>query len=158
MIEADSVHSTPPTNTSATRRRFLSQSAGMAAGGAILALATIPPAAAASAPAALARWPEVDGALMHASCDLTVVDLAITGLYSKYGDDADSRDDYLAIEQQRDENIEILSTVPAKSWDGIWAKAAALRLRRTIEDERALAIAASLADDVIALGNLPVTS
>src|SRR5450759_4733104 len=149
MTQADSVHSTPPTNTSATRRRFLSQAAGMAAGGTALALATIPPASAASAPAALARWPEVDGALMHASCDLTVVDLAITGLYTKYGDDADSREDYLAIEQQRDENIEILSTVPAKSWDGIWAKAAALRSRRTIEDERALAIAASLADDIM---------
>ena len=50
MQEADSVHSTPPTNTSATRRRFLSQSAGMAAGGAILALATIPPAPAVAAP------------------------------------------------------------------------------------------------------------
>jgi hypothetical protein len=40
MTQADSVHSTPRLNTSATRRRFLSQSAGMAAGGAILALAT----------------------------------------------------------------------------------------------------------------------
>jgi hypothetical protein len=50
MAKADSVHSTPRLNTSATRRRFLSQSAGMAAGGAILALATIPPAAAVAAP------------------------------------------------------------------------------------------------------------
>jgi hypothetical protein len=165
MAKADSVHSTPPTNTSATnppgpvdttRRRFLTVAAGASvASVGTLAVAAIAPGA---PPAALARWPEVDGALMHASCDLTVVDLAITGLYSKYGADADGRDDYLAIEQQRDENIEILSTVPAKSWDGIWAKAAALRSRRTIEDERALAIAASLADDIIALGNLPVTS
>jgi len=57
MTKADSVHSTPPTNTSATRRRFLSQSAGVAAGGAVLALA-IPAAPAAAnaprAPAALA--------------------------------------------------------------------------------------------------------
>jgi hypothetical protein len=51
MTQADSVHSTPPTNTSATRRRFLSQSAGMAAGGAVLALATIPLASASAAPA-----------------------------------------------------------------------------------------------------------
>jgi hypothetical protein len=35
-----------------TRRRFLSQAAGVAAGGSVLALATIPPIAAASAPAA----------------------------------------------------------------------------------------------------------
>ena len=51
MTQAESVHSTPPINTSATRRRFLSQSAGMAAGGAVLALATIPPGPAVGAPA-----------------------------------------------------------------------------------------------------------
>ena len=66
MQEADSVHSTPPINTSATRRRFLSQSAGLAAGGAILALATIPPAAAASAPAGLAANPDPVFALIQA--------------------------------------------------------------------------------------------
>jgi hypothetical protein len=150
MTQADSVHSTPRINTSATRRRFLSNAAGVVAGGAVLALATIPPTSAAIAPAALARRPKVDRKLMHASCDLTVMDLALTGLYSKYGDDADSREDYQAIEQQRDENIEILSTVRAESWAGIWAKAAALRSERTIEDyESALAIAASLADDIM---------
>src|SRR6202171_2856127 len=37
-----------------TRRRFLSQAAAVAAGGSILALATIPPASAAAAPAGLA--------------------------------------------------------------------------------------------------------
>lgn len=36
-----------------TRRHFLSQAAGVAAGGTVLALATIPPASAAAAPAAL---------------------------------------------------------------------------------------------------------
>jgi hypothetical protein len=53
MTQADSVHSTPPTNTpiEPTRRRFLSQTAGVAAGGAALALATIPPASATAAPA-----------------------------------------------------------------------------------------------------------
>jgi hypothetical protein len=44
MTQADSVHSTPPTNTSATqakssRRGFLVQSAGVAAGGAALGAA-----------------------------------------------------------------------------------------------------------------------
>jgi hypothetical protein len=60
MIQADRVHSTPPTNTSAindppvdpSRRSFLSRAAGAAAGGAVLALATSQPIAAASAPAA----------------------------------------------------------------------------------------------------------
>jgi ferric-dicitrate binding protein FerR (iron transport regulator) len=41
MTRADRVHSTPPTNTPVdpTRRRFLSQAAGVAAGGTALALA-----------------------------------------------------------------------------------------------------------------------
>jgi hypothetical protein len=56
MQEADSVHSTPPTNSpisqgATSRRRFLSQAAGVAAGGTVLALATIPPASAVAAPA-----------------------------------------------------------------------------------------------------------
>jgi hypothetical protein len=41
------------TPVEATRRRFLSQAAGVAAGASVLALATIPPAAAAPAPAGL---------------------------------------------------------------------------------------------------------
>jgi hypothetical protein len=40
----------PPVDS--TRRRFLSQAAGVAAGGAVLALATIPPSSVAAAPAA----------------------------------------------------------------------------------------------------------
>jgi hypothetical protein len=53
MAKADCVLSTPPTNTpiNTTRRRFLSQTAGVAASGAVLALATIPPAPAIAAPA-----------------------------------------------------------------------------------------------------------
>ena len=53
MTQADRVHSTPPTNTPAdlTRRRLLSRAAGVAAGSTVLALATIPPASAAAAPA-----------------------------------------------------------------------------------------------------------
>ena len=45
MTQADSVHSTPRLNTpvAPTRRRFLSTAAGVAAGGAALALATVPP-------------------------------------------------------------------------------------------------------------------
>jgi hypothetical protein len=57
MPKADSVLSTPPANTrisqvdATSRRRFLSQAAGVAAGGSVLALATITPAPAAGAPA-----------------------------------------------------------------------------------------------------------
>jgi hypothetical protein len=60
MPKADRVHSTPPTNTPISqnhpvdvpsRRRFLSQAAGVAAGGAVLALPTIPPVSATAAPA-----------------------------------------------------------------------------------------------------------
>jgi hypothetical protein len=60
MTQADSVHSTPPTNTpisqnnpvdATTRRRFLSRAVGAAASGTVLALATSPPASAAVASA-----------------------------------------------------------------------------------------------------------
>jgi hypothetical protein len=53
MTQADRVLSTPRLNTPVdpTRRRFLSQAAGVAAGGTVLALATVPPAPAASAQA-----------------------------------------------------------------------------------------------------------
>src|SRR5258707_6060786 len=53
MTQADSVLSTPPTNTPVdpTRRRFLSTAASAATGGAVLALATVQPAPATTAPA-----------------------------------------------------------------------------------------------------------
>jgi hypothetical protein len=47
MSQDNNTHSRSPT----TRRRFLSHAAGVAAGGTVLALATIPPAPAAAAPA-----------------------------------------------------------------------------------------------------------
>jgi hypothetical protein len=53
MAQAKTDNSTP-TPAVSTRRRFLSQSAGVAASGAVLALATIPPASPAAAPAGLA--------------------------------------------------------------------------------------------------------
>jgi hypothetical protein len=57
MPKADRVLSTPPTSTpisqvdATSRRRFLAQAAGVAAGGTVLALAAIPPASALVAPA-----------------------------------------------------------------------------------------------------------
>jgi hypothetical protein len=58
MTRADSVLSTPPTNTTTTRRSFLSRTARGAAGSAVLALATIPPASAISAQTGLAASPD----------------------------------------------------------------------------------------------------
>src|SRR5437879_1843917 len=52
MSQADSTNSTPMPAV-ATRRRFLSQAAGVAAGGTVLALAAIQPADAMAAPASL---------------------------------------------------------------------------------------------------------
>jgi hypothetical protein len=57
MAKATRVLSTPPTNTTISRndapsrRSFLSQAVGVATGGTVLALATIPPAPAVAAPA-----------------------------------------------------------------------------------------------------------
>ena len=48
-----------------TRRRFLSQAADIAAGGTVLALATIPPASAIAAPAAAAFDPVYDLIAAH---------------------------------------------------------------------------------------------
>ncbi|QDW38759.1 hypothetical protein FFI89_017375 [Bradyrhizobium sp. KBS0727] len=62
MARADCVHSTPPTNTPAdpTRRQFLSQSAGVAVGGAVLALATVSATADTAAPTAAVASGEPD--------------------------------------------------------------------------------------------------
>jgi hypothetical protein len=69
MTQADSVHSTPPTNApvsqnnpvdATTRRRFLSQTAGIAAGGTALALATVSATEGAAAPMAALASSGVD--------------------------------------------------------------------------------------------------
>ena len=124
------------------RRRFLSQAAGVAAGGAALALATAPPASAGAD----------DGALRLAFENLVATDAAIAGLYKTFGDDADSREDYAELEEKRDECIATLVDVPASSMAGIQAKAAALRLKLMIEDyDQHQQIAVSLADDLVCL-------
>ena len=69
MTQAERVHSTPPTNTpvsqnnpvdATSRRRFLTNAAGVAAGGAVLAMATVPAAADAAAPVAAVASSGVD--------------------------------------------------------------------------------------------------
>jgi hypothetical protein len=86
------------------------------------------------------------------------MDLAIERLHKKFGDDADSPEDYHALNDQRDADIHALYTVRAMSWRGIEAKTSVLRLQRTLEDwQNALAIAASLADDIVEAGGMTPT-
>jgi hypothetical protein len=62
MTQADSVHSTPPTNSpvNTTRRRFLSQAAGVTVGGTLLALETVSATADAASPMAALASSDVD--------------------------------------------------------------------------------------------------
>jgi hypothetical protein len=91
--------------------------------------------------------------LVQAAHDLQAVDQAIGNLCRKFGDDADSREDYLALEDRRNEHIATLITVPAKSMTGIQAKAVCVRLRALIEDySQHQQVAVSLADDLVQLG------
>jgi hypothetical protein len=100
-----------------------------------------------------ANLPEVDCELRQAFEDLVSANSAIDGLHKAYGDDADSREDYLALVDKRQNSIETLVTVPASSIVGIQAKASALRLRELFEDfESHQEIAVSLADDLACFG------
>jgi hypothetical protein len=99
-----------------------------------------------------AQWPHVDGELTAASFELAVVDLAIDGLHKQFGDDADSRDDYHELEDMRARAIEVLADREPRSWDGICAKACALRHRSVIENhEETASIAASLAAAIMGI-------
>lgn len=100
-----------------------------------------------------ANWPEIDGELRKAFEDLVAADAEIAKLHTTYGDDADSREEYLTAEEKRNNSIETLITVPASSMVGIQAKASALRLKVMFEDfESHQQIAVSLADDLACLG------
>jgi hypothetical protein len=102
---------------------------------------------------AFAAPPQVDGELRQSSNDIVEIDAAIDRLQKKYGDAADSRDDYHELEARRDDAIVTLIRVPASSMVGIKAKASALQLDRLFEDyEMHQQVALSLAEDLIALG------
>jgi hypothetical protein len=104
-------------------------------------------------PALPSRWPQVDGELLQAFDDLLAADRALAGLCETYGDDVDSRDDYMELEERRNDCIAVLVTVPALSMAGVQAKASALRLKVMIDDRsQHQQIAVSLADDLVALG------
>jgi hypothetical protein len=76
MAQATRVLSTPPLNTpisqvdATSRRRFLSQAAGVAAGGAVLALATVSPQPAVAAPTGALDPASASPALHDAVCAL----------------------------------------------------------------------------------------
>ena len=130
-----------------SRRNFLTTAAGIAAGGTALALAAVP------ASAVSLDNPQGDGELRQALDDIVEIDAAIDGLRDKYGDDADSRDDFLELEARRDDAIGTLISVPASSMVGIKAKAAALQIGELFDDYEAhQQIALSLAQDLTALG------
>ena len=100
----------------------------------------------------------LDADLVQAAFDLQAVDQSLRNLYKKFGDDADSREDYLALEDRRNESIATLITVPAKSMPGIQAKAVCVRLRALIEDySQHQQVAVSLADDLVQLGPQAIT-
>lgn len=98
----------------------------------------------------IAGFSAADSQLVTAVREIQILDLRIQELHDKFGDDADGRDDYHEMEARRDEVLEILATIPARSHEGLVAKAEALTQRRLIEDfERHGAVASSLADDVL---------
>jgi hypothetical protein len=99
------------------------------------------------------RWPQVEGELLQAFDDLAAAELTLGSLIEKFEDDAPGRDDYIEVEERRNDCIAVLVTAPAVSMAGVQAKASALRLKVMIEDhEHHQQIAVSLADDLIALG------
>jgi hypothetical protein len=97
-------------------------------------------------------WPHVDARLIEAAARVGSAEAAIDDLHKRFGDDADRREDYQEISEERADALDVLAETPARSFDGIQAKAATLKRRQVEEDPGATgAIAASLADDVLKL-------
>jgi hypothetical protein len=99
-----------------------------------------------------ASCPQIDSDLTSAACEIEMLDFAIDGLHAKFGDDADSRADYLNAAARRQELIGLICEQHARSWDGIWAKATVLRLR-SIQESYAVTgkVAESLSIDIMQL-------
>jgi hypothetical protein len=77
-------------------------------------------------------------------------DFAIERLHDKHGDDAESREDYTDADGKRWDAIDILATKPARSSNGLVAKAEVLTDRRLSEDFTSHGrIATSLGEDVL---------
>jgi hypothetical protein len=87
------------------------------------------------------------------AAELKAIDGALTCMHVQYGDDADSRQDYLKLADRRRELLHIFGSTPALSQSDIEGKALALSQRETLEDYRNTAlIAESLAKDILTAG------
>jgi hypothetical protein len=91
--------------------------------------------------------------LTSAAAEIAALDEALEALYKKYGEDRESRDDFLNMEARRFELLELLGSTPSTSRAGIEAKATALLMKEaTFDDHRFGNIAESLAQDILHLG------
>jgi hypothetical protein len=108
-----------------------------------------------SCPTLPAKWPQVDGDITQALETMLECERAVSDLRDVHGDDADEREDYLELEERREEAIEELSTIKSMSMAGVMAKAAALQNHELIDDyTRHQAVAVSLAEDLAQLAGL----
>src|ERR1700730_10688981 len=118
MAQADSNHTTKPSSsihdplTNRTHESNTGDRGGMSSvtrrtimnSIAVLPIVAALPVAAPAMSSTVARGGALDAELVQAANDLQVVDRAIGDLCSKF-DDADSREDYLALENRRNEHI-----------------------------------------------------
>jgi hypothetical protein len=165
MAKATSVYSTPPTNTpisqvdatgATSRRRFLSQAAGVAAGGTVLALATVSPQPAVAAPAGTL---DPVFSLIEAHRTAYAAYLVALAEHTKL-DRLGDPDAYLISEApcdaQMDAFIDLIQTAPT-TFAGLQAWAAYLDEIRIVEgwmfEEAAQTLVVTLVE---ALGNLAV--
>jgi hypothetical protein len=84
--------------------------------------------------------------------DLVEFDRVIDELYSKFpGKELDEgKNEFEEADKRRETALQTLATIPAKSPEGMIAKAKALKAASIVEDyDRQAAIAMSLADDVL---------
>jgi hypothetical protein len=140
----------PGVSVSVTRRSLMNSLV------ALPIVAALPVAAPAMPSTAAADQSTLDAELVQAVHDLQAADRGISDLHDRFGDDADSREDYSALEDRRNEHIATLITVPAKSMTGIQVKAVCVRWRTLIEDyDQHQQVAVSLADDLVQLGPIP---
>jgi hypothetical protein len=89
-------------------------------------------------------WPHVDGELRQASASFGITTLALKGLIDSKKTDTD---DYRRMSEEFSRCLDVLKSVKARSSEGMWAKAAAVRNHS--DPEIIAAIAKSLASDIL---------
>lgn len=136
-----------------TRRRFLTVAAvgSMIGAGSLAAAATAPNDVPKAVTTPTHNTPDAE--LTAAVTEIATIDDTITAMHKKYGDDADSRDDYIDFADRRLDLLEMMGSTPSMSRVGIEAKAAALLMNDLACDySRFGDVAESLALDILALG------